>query len=808
MPLVTRTISQLSTAALIAGADLFVIGPPEGPARTISYDGLKAALAAEGVGGEAADIAVAARVLAQEAAEAAEAEAAAAELARQRTEAAMAAALLLTGVVVPIIPSIASAAAVEFPAGVNVLQVQLRAPNFAIPATVRGKPFKIARMSLEDITAAGCYPDRAVFRTADRIMPDGSTDATNGGYWVNAEPVIEAEQFGQLHLNATETTAALAALHEMSFKSHRPGELTGDDYVINASLLPAPTWGVGGLNIRRKGPVKITVDGSAPVFAAVIYARPTSASGVTLDGAPLEIDGNGRCRYGVFVGHDDATRGGVATVRGITARNLLAGAGQGAAAVAIIGAYDAYDIADNHGINVNRAPNGLSSGGECKAVSVSNAEVPVRMVRCSGTDIYAQDDRDADALSIFGLLDGDGRPKCPEAIFEDCWSVNAQGRSIKAQAARCTIRGVRSTQNGSIGSGCAFSSQYGPMDLSDTVSTVTGAVGASYSVIDLNDSYPLLGRQVSRIERLTINSSVLLPRMVAMIRGAASPEHEVQMSNIRGVRTDDPAAPLFGRCGLEFNALHIAAASTKLTISVRDTRLPMSLPLIGYTSHNTANDLTGKLAVEAVGNRNLLPPGTNTRLFQAVSGSFITTLSDCVFGDNEAYLKAFIGRWDVNLATLRPGNKFVIDLAASGLVISNGPANLPASGKLEIIVGGGETTWVADRDRLLILGDGDRMWRTITGTWKEINARPMLEATATFDPASLALGAAGAIQTITVTGAAVGDFARASFSNDQAGVVLHAWVSAANTVKYFAFNAGGANPLDLASGTVKIRVEK
>ncbi len=39
------------------------------------------------------------------------------------------------------------------------------------------------RMSLADITSAG-YPSLAYFRSVDRYMPDGSTDATNGGYWV------------------------------------------------------------------------------------------------------------------------------------------------------------------------------------------------------------------------------------------------------------------------------------------------------------------------------------------------------------------------------------------------------------------------------------------------------------------------------------------------------------------------------------------------------------------------------------------------------------------------------------------------
>lgn len=76
-----------------------------------------------------------------------------------------------------------------------------------------------------------------------------------------------------------------------------------------------------------------------------------------------------------------------------------------------------------------------------------------------------------------------------------------------------------------------------------------------------------------------------------------------------------------------------------------------------------------------------------------------------------------------------------------------------------------------------------------------------------YDPPNLAAGAADAIQTITVTGAALGDFVDASFSLDRQGLDLIAWVSAANTVKYMFFNpTSGA--LNLASGTVRVRVWK
>jgi hypothetical protein len=72
---------------------------------------------------------------------------------------------------------------------------------------------------------------------------------------------------------------------------------------------------------------------------------------------------------------------------------------------------------------------------------------------------------------------------------------------------------------------------------------------------------------------------------------------------------------------------------------------------------------------------------------------------------------------------------------------------------------------------------------------------------AVYDPPNLADGA-GVTTTVTVTGAAFGHYAEASFSNNLQGITLTAWVSAADTISVrFQNESGGA--LDLASGTLK-----
>jgi hypothetical protein len=63
-------------------------------------------------------------------------------------------------------------------------------------------------------------------------------------------------------------------------------------------------------------------------------------------------------------------------------------------------------------------------------------------------------------------------------------------------------------------------------------------------------------------------------------------------------------------------------------------------------------------------------------------------------------------------------------------------------------------------------------------------------------------------ENVTVTGAALGDFALASMSVDIADLGLDAHVTAANTVTVTLTNVGAANPTDLGSGTLSVMVFK
>lgn len=81
--------------------------------------------------------------------------------------------------------------------------------------------------------------------------------------------------------------------------------------------------------------------------------------------------------------------------------------------------------------------------------------------------------------------------------------------------------------------------------------------------------------------------------------------------------------------------------------------------------------------------------------------------------------------------------------------------------------------------------------------------------TATYDPPSLTNGSKSPVQTMTVTGAALGDYVdELSFSQNLNGVQLRGWISATDTLSYYFINELAAGTVDLASGTVRAKVRQ
>lgn len=109
----------------------------------------------------------------------------------------------------------------------------------------------------------------------------------------------------------------------------------------------------------------------------------------------------------------------------------------------------------------------------------------------------------------------------------------------------------------------------------------------------------------------------------------------------------------------------------------------------------------------------------------------------------------------------------------------------------------GWTVWTRNGNKLLYY----------TGTAWATLATPVLDGTITWNPGTISTGAGATSSAITVTGAALGDFAIVAAPYDLTGINAHAYVSAANAVKVQLVNVTGAS-VTLASGTWKTRVIK
>lgn len=90
--------------------------------------------------------------------------------------------------------------------------------------------------------------------------------------------------------------------------------------------------------------------------------------------------------------------------------------------------------------------------------------------------------------------------------------------------------------------------------------------------------------------------------------------------------------------------------------------------------------------------------------------------------------------------------------------------------------------------------------------WLVDSSALALRGSKTFDPPLVASGAEDTT-TVTVTGAALGDLAVPSFSLDLTGLIMTAYVSAANTVTVRWRNGTGGD-VNLASGTLRVMVFK
>jgi hypothetical protein len=169
------------------------------------------------------------------------------------------------------------------------------------------------------------------------------------------------------------------------------------------------------------------------------------------------------------------------------------------------------------------------------------------------------------------------------------------------------------------------------------------------------------------------------------------------------------------------------------------------------------------------------------------------TPGDIVAGTDDRFLVRRAG----TLAFGTIGDTDIPDSIARDIEVTTGDA---------VVTAAFQAADTALETAILALSDPFPQYLTQTeGDARYAQLSTVLQGSATYDPPSLADGA-GTTTTVTCTGAALGGFARASFSLDLQGITVTAYVSATNTVAVRFQNESGGT-LDLASGTLKVRVD-
>jgi len=245
---------------------------------------------------------------------------------------------------------------------------------------------------------------------------------------------------------------------------------------------------------------------------------------------------------------------------------------------------------------------------------------------------------------------------------------------------------------------------------------------------------------------------------------------------------------------LSFNLSTTSTPRANLHIIGTSTQSILVQNVNGYNKFYVGDSLGGYNT--KIGDIDVSSPGNNTYLYVEDSANRIVS-SSTYFGVNQT----------VPTCTLHVGNNSGTALFSLGT--STDAFKITRSGNTSLFVVDTTNDKVVVNGSIEMRGKGSFKRPSERIELEEYFAqlpRPYLRATETKDWGSIADGDEEA-EEITVTGAAPGDFARASFSLDVQDLELSAQVTAANTVTVTLSNNTGGG-IDLGSGTITVHVDE
>jgi hypothetical protein len=173
--------------------------------------------------------------------------------------------------------AISNAREIRISGQIDRIRTRLYATSDSTPVTLSGGAH-YRRMSFE---ALGGYPSQSYFRSADRFMPDGAVDGTNGGYWVIDESEIEVDMLGALGDGSTDDTTAIQAALNLAVFTRAKVIIRAKVYIISSIVVPV------GVTVDGNGAGRLTQKAAANSYAVVSLMDRAHLLGVAVDANEL-----------------------------------------------------------------------------------------------------------------------------------------------------------------------------------------------------------------------------------------------------------------------------------------------------------------------------------------------------------------------------------------------------------------------------------------------------------------------------------------------------------------------------------------
>lgn len=527
-------------------------------------------------------------------------------------------------------------------------------------------------------------------RSVDRYLPDGSTDASNGGWWALNVAIARPEFFGALTAGSV-ATATLLAFHDYCHAEKVRGHVGAGPYTVNGPCKTELTIADGSARIFYENTV-INVDAGSTAFEILLFFGTTALNSHHITGR-LTINANQKCQRGlVLVSNTGGTTlGATCEVEGVSVNDLYAPSGSNGVAygVQIAGPFETYALRDIIVDGASRHTS-LDATGDCKGIRVGELRTNIVLERCVARNILNAV-QDADGIAVFGGLSGT-TALGKKATLIDCEFEDCQGRSIKTQCQETVvIRPKFKRQNVvTIAQGHEIDSQYGSMLVEHPTFEYRKLAGVSplggsfvpLAIQHKTNAQPLASRCIGGL----LMTEADMPNFAFFFGGANCPESTVEIDGLEFRPLGSLATTIFTRCLIEFLGSDVEAMTPNLAITVKNTRGPNTGSLIGYNSYG-GTSIAAQLRVDAEGNTNTLTPVIATKTFSAMSGTAITVINDYVFGNNPGYSQIMPTAWAVDMSNggMLPGNDIYVDVATAVFTWGGvAPTSFPASGLARI----------------------------------------------------------------------------------------------------------------------------